>query len=486
MDDKGVLIIDDEFVFMEDDFVIGLGDFGFIVSGETNPHAALDSIKTEKPDIVLLDILFPEGKLGKPTLEKIKKKYPTLPVIMLTSTMKDNEFDPDDYPLADYRYAKEALSKGDFSDLVSKMNKVIERNAAKMNRDDESALNRFGFIVGKTKTMLELVQMIEKIADLETTVLITGESGTGKELIAKSIHDLSKRRNEGFHTIVCAALAKELLESELFGHEKGAFTGAVSQKKGKFEIAGEGSIFLDEIGEISRKTQVKLLRFLQEKITERVGGHTPLTSNARIIAATNQNLEQGIEEDKFREDIFYRINAIRINAPPLRERIEDIPLFFKYFVEKANESTSENILPILREDVKRRLTAYDWPGNIREFENTINRAVALADENILQLKNFKDIGKEKIQTLIFPHEVPDIVDAVYEKKLIWQDIMAEFGKRSSKRKEIIMSIINEGYNRYGRRPTQNELADVLSTTRNNIAQILTSLGIELLKMPRHR
>ena len=486
MTKRHVLVIDDDFEMMQNDLERGLEKYGFSISGEIDRLEAMKRVKQETPDVVLLDIYFPDGMTGKFTLEEIKKKYSDLPVIMFTSTMADEVYNADDYLLSDFRYAKEALAKGDFSDLALKMNKIIENNASKMIEDDESDLNQFGFIVGNTKTMRELIQMIEKVADIDTTVLITGESGTGKELIAQSIHNLSKRRDKAFIPIVCAALAKELLESELFGHEKGAFTGATSQKKGKFEIAGGGIIFLDEIGEMPLDTQVKLLRFLQEKKFERVGGNIPLTSNARIIAATNQNPEQRIEEKKFRVDLFYRINAVRINVPPLRERIEDIHLLFKHFIEKANESTSKSVLPILREDVKRRLTAYDWPGNIRELENAIERAVALADENILQVRNFGNLGKERIQTSNFPKEVPDIVDAIYDRELTWQEIMEEFGKKSSKRKEVIMSVINEGYNRYGRRPTQNELAEVLSTTRNNIAQILSGLGIELTKMPKYK
>ena len=288
---------------------------------------------------------------------------------MITSTMDKSEYKSEDYASADYRYSKEALREGDFSDLAGHLDRLIkEAGAREETPAEDTGLGAFGFIVGKTQAMRIAAEIAERVAPQEHTVLITGESGTGKELIARFIHKKSGRDGKKFVAVVCAALARELLESELFGHEKGAFTGAVSQKKGKFELAGNGTIFLDEIGDMPLETQVKLLRFLQEREFERVGGTEVLQSNARIIAASNQDLKRLISKRIFRQDLYFRLNVIEIQVSPLRERREDIPIFFEHFVKKANAKSGKSVLPNLRDDLKERLFSYSWPGNIREFE----------------------------------------------------------------------------------------------------------------------
>ncbi|MBW1801811.1 MAG: sigma-54-dependent Fis family transcriptional regulator, partial [Deltaproteobacteria bacterium] len=323
---KRVLFIDDELDLWEDQIREELKQFDFEVRGEENPSNALNAIGSYRPDLVLLDILFPGGYLGKPTLVKIKEKHPDLPVIMITSTMDKNEYKPEDYALSDYRYSKAALADGDYSDLAQQIDRLIEKSRSNRSKDlNDSGLARYGFIVGNTHGMKEVTEIIEKVADQDQTVLITGESGTGKELAARAIHRLGKRKNEPFVTVVCAALPKDLLESELFGHEKGAFTGAVSQKQGRFELAGGGTIFLDEIAEIPPETQVKLLRFLQERTFERVGGTVMITSNTRIIAATNRDLKERVRQETFREDLYFRLNVVSIHVPPLRNRMKDLP-----------------------------------------------------------------------------------------------------------------------------------------------------------------
>ena len=482
---KRVLFIDDQIELWGNPLREELGVFGFELRCEEDPSNALRVISSYNPDIILLDILFPEGYLGKPTLEKIKNKYPNLPVMMITSTMDKSEYKSEDYLLADYRYSKEALTAGDFSDLAAQLDRLIEKAKAKGQEDeDDTGLDRFGFIVGKSKAMHEVAEMVEKVADQNHTVLITGESGTGKELVARSIHGKSRRKEQKFLTIVCAALSKELLESELFGHEKGAFTSAVSHKKGKFEVAGDGTIFLDEIGEMPLDTQVKLLRFLQERAFERVGGNEVIRSNARIIAATNQDLQDIVTKRKFREDLFFRLNVVSIHMPPLRERKADIPQFFVHFVKKSNELSQKNVLPILRDDVKELFLSYLWPGNIRQLENAINRAVALSDENILQLNNFLDLNKNSTNHSAFSSEVTDIVGQIYNGKLTWQDLKGEFGARGTMRKEVISRIIERWMEEKDRRPASRNLAELLSTSDNNIRRVLKQCGIKLTELSK--
>jgi Nif-specific regulatory protein len=231
-------------------------------------------------------------------------------------------------------------------------------------------------MVGESAVMRHVYQLISKVAPTDSTVLISGESGTGKELAARAIHQNSKRASKPFVAVNCAALAESLLESELFGHEKGAFTGAIAQKKGRLEVADGGTLFLDEVGEISPALQVKLLRVLQEREFERVGGARTIKVDIRLVAATNQDLEQAITQGRFRQDLFYRLNVVSIEMPALRDRREDIPLLASYFVEKYSAKCNRHVRGISLE-ARMRLKNYDWPGNVRELENAIERAVVL-------------------------------------------------------------------------------------------------------------
>ena len=471
---KHILFIDDQLDLWEQILRDELRRYNFEVEGEENPSKALELIESYKPDVVLLDIQFPGGNLGKPILEKIKSKYPRLPVMMLTSTMDKSEYRPEDYALADYRFAKIALTGGDFSDLAYQLSQIIEKH--KSNSD---FFARYDFIVGKTAAMQTVTETIEKIADQDITVLITGESGTGKELVAQAIHKLSKRKEQPFLVVVCAAIPKELLEGELFGYEKGAFTGATSTKKGKFEIAESGTIFLDEIGELSPDTQVKLLRFLQEKTFERVGGNQVITSKAHIIAATNKDLTKLIQEERFREDLFFRLNVVSVHLPPLRERKEDIFLFFKYFIEKANQASGKKILPIMRDDIKEIMNAHVWPGNIREMENMIFSAVALAEENILQISNFPNLTGTKDNGILFDYNIAALVDQIFYGQLTWLDLRGKFGTRGNIRREILLKIKERWEKEHKRYPTQKEMAALLKTTYGNMRRILSDNKINL-------
>jgi len=278
--------------------------------------------------------------------------------------------------------------------------------------------------VGNSDVMRQLSNSISKVADSSTSVLITGETGTGKEVVAREIHDLSPRKNSPLIKVNCGAIPENLIESELFGHEKGAFTGAVSQRKGRFEMARGGTIFLDEIGELPMSAQVKLLRVLQEREFERVGGTATIKINVRVIAATNRSLEALVEENNFRADLYYRLNVFPIHVPPLRERGADIMLLADHFVQKYSEELGKSVLRIDTPAID-MLMAYHWPGNVRELENTIERAVLLSDDGVihghhlppsLQLKRADKIliDKGKFETLVQNYERQLIVEALKE------------------------------------------------------------------------
>ena len=264
---------------------------------------------------------------------------------------------------------------------------------------------KYGNIIGKSQPMLKIYEMIGKVAPSKASVMITGPSGTGKELIAKAIHYNSPRKNRPFISINCGALTETLLESELFGHERGAFTGAVTMKKGRFELADGGTLFLDEVGEMSPSLQVKLLRVLQEMEFERVGGTKTIKVDVRILAASNRRLKQDVDKGIFREDLFYRLNVVHIEVPQLRERVEDIPFLVAHFVEKFRSSNKKKIE--LAPEVWKALYSYTWPGNIRELENTIERAMVMSSDENITLKDLPDyVISEKEQTIDLDRIVP--------------------------------------------------------------------------------
>ncbi|MHB1687064.1 MAG: sigma-54-dependent transcriptional regulator [Ignavibacteriaceae bacterium] len=344
-------------------------------------------------DLIITDMMLP-GISGIELLSKIRQKNDLIPVIIITA-------------YGSVEKAVEAIKLGatDFitkpftiDEIELKIKKNLETSLiTKQNRElsleneylrTELSFN-FSQIIGQSKTMFKVIEQIKKLADANSPVLLLGESGTGKELVARALHINSHRKNKPFVRIHCAALAQGLLESELFGHEKGAFSGAISKKPGRFEIAGEGSIFLDEIGEISQDLQVKLLRVLQEREFERVGSNVTLKMNARIIAATNRNLLQMVKEGNFREDLFYRLNVVPIEIPPLRERKDDIPVLINHFLRKYSVEANKNISEI-KYGVLDALQEYPWPGNIRELENVIERAIVMTDADILSLKDFPE------------------------------------------------------------------------------------------------
>jgi DNA-binding NtrC family response regulator len=338
-----------------------------------NGEQALTAIRKDMPDLVLLDLQMPKVG-GIEVLRALRKEEINVPVIVITAH-------------GSIETAVEAMKEGAY-DFITKpvdanhfdivVRKVLEREGLKRELElfSEDAGKRYRLVVGKSDIMNGAVETAKKAATSKATVLLLGESGTGKEIFARAIHNWSERRSQPFVAINCVGLSKELLESELFGHEKGAFTGADQLKKGKMELANGGTVFLDEIGDVSQELQTKLLRFLQEREFDRVGGIRPIHVDVRIVAATNRDLDVAVKEGHFREDLFHRLNVVPIMLPPLRERSEDIPALARHFLQRFAKEVKKNLSEI-SEEALGKLSAYDWPGNVRELANVIERAVVL-------------------------------------------------------------------------------------------------------------
>lgn len=394
IEDK-ILVVDDE-QSMREFLDIMLKKEGYKVSLASNGEEVLKYIDKDIFDLVLLDIRMPKMD-GITVLRKIKSTSPETVVIMITA-----------YASADT--AIKAMKEGAY-DYITKPFKVDEikliiKNALeKKHLQKENILlkrvvrDRYVFdnIIGQSPKMLVLYDLLEKVAPTKTNVLITGESGTGKELVAKAIHFNSPRKEKPFVTLNCGAIPEALIESELFGHMKGAFTDAIATKKGLFEMADEGTIFLDEISELPLMMQVKLLRVLQDREFKRVGGTEDIHVDVRIIAATNKDLERAVKEKRFREDLYYRLNVIQIKLPSLRERREDIPVLAAHFLKRYSEELNKNISGISPEALHLFLN-YEYPGNVRELQNIIERAVALGTDQELTAHNLKTYLDEQIHT----------------------------------------------------------------------------------------
>ncbi len=334
--------------------------------------------------------------------------------------------------------AVEAIKKGAYDYLTKPLRRdeillVLEKalDTRRLRRENEYLRKQlwkeqgYGEIIGKSAPMKRVFSLIERVADTDSTVLILGESGTGKELVARAIHQASSRRKGPFVPVNCGAIPEELLESELFGHEKGAFTGAIKTRLGRFELAHGGTIFLDEIAEMSSKLQVKLLRVLQEKTIERVGGTHTISIDIRIIAATNKNLEEEVQKKNFREDLYYRLNVIPIYLPPLRERKDDIPLLVNHFIQKFNQQKRRDIQGIEPEALD-LLLRHDWPGNVRELENVIERMIILAEEETITKADIPEYIRGSIEERAF---VPLEDVEIPEEGINLPKLVSEFEKR---------------------------------------------------------
>ena len=386
-----VLIVDDE-KNIRSGLALAFEDEGYDTLEAENGQIAWNLINKKSVDLVITDLRMPVMS-GYDLLKRVSSTFPTLPVIVLTGhgsiedavkAMQDGAIDFFTKPVdLDHIMltAKKALNNS----------KIIEQNI-KLTQEITTLKQKVKLsktIIGKSEKLSKMMSTIEQVAPTKATVLVTGESGVGKELVADALHSLSDRKDGPFIKVHCASLSANLLESELFGHEKGSFTGAVSQKKGRFELANGGTIFLDEIGEIDANTQVKILRVLQEREFERVGGTETIHVDVRVVAATNRNLEEEVKKGNFREDLYYRLNVVHIEVPPLRERKEDIPLLLNSFLNEFNSENSKNIEGFTPQ-ARKLLCSYSWPGNIRQLRNSIESAVVLARGKLIDVEDLPE------------------------------------------------------------------------------------------------
>ena len=377
---KKILIADDERTTLEI-LKSTLTQTNYLVDTANSALEALKKLESNSYNLLITDVKMPRMS-GLELLEKVKQEYPQMDVIVMTA-----------YGVIDDAVA--AMKKGAIDYILKPFSTegillVIQRALEQQDlvlenrylKEEIKTQYSYETIVGSSKKMQEIYELMERVADTDSTVLIRGETGTGKELVARRLHYISDRKDKIFVEVDCVALTETLLESELFGHEKGAFTGAIKRKIGKFELAHNGTIFLDEIEDISPTMQVKLLRVLQERKFERVGGNEPVRVNVRVVAATNKDLEKAVAEGKFREDLYYRLNVIPIYLPPLRERVEDIPLLANHFLNVWNRKVKKSIKRISPKAMNALLN-YPWPGNIRELENVIQRAVIMEKGEVI-------------------------------------------------------------------------------------------------------
>jgi len=402
-----ILVVDDEPIVCRSCFRI-LNEAGYQVETVLSGREALERVDHQSFDVVLVDLKMP-GLDGMEVLQTMRKTHPEVIVIIITGyatvesavkAMKLGAFD----------YVPKPFTPDELCIIVEK---ALEKRDLMLEnqylRQQLQIRYKFDNIIGESKKMQEVFRIVEKVAPTDSTVLIYGESGTGKELIARAIHYNSPRKDKQFVSVDCGALSETLLESELFGHVKGSFTGAIVTKPGLFEIADGGTFFLDEIGDISLATQAKLLRVLQEREFKPVGGTKSIKVDIRLIAATNKDLEKMIQEGKFREDLFYRLNIVPIFLPPLRERKEDIPLLAFHFLKKYNQERNKNIRTITPEAMS-LLVEYDWPGNVRELENVIERTVVMTDEEVIKPEHLPvNIQKKGMDlSLIVPRNAQEL------------------------------------------------------------------------------
>jgi two-component system, NtrC family, response regulator AtoC len=378
--DKLIFIVDDEASLLKMLTHWVQNQWGYNTKVFSTGTEALNNL-SDNPDLILLDIMLPDIN-GLEVLAKVKQKDPSLPVIML-SAQGNIEVALESIRMGAYDYFPKPVDKNRLEPAIRNAIKGhdLERELENLKENLQREY-RFENIISADKKMQDAFRMVSKVLDNDITVLIHGESGTGKELIARAIHFNGIRKNAAFVVVNCASIPRELMESELFGHEKGSFTGAHQRKIGKFELAQGGTIFLDEIGEMEMSLQAKILRVIQQKEFERVGGNETIKTDVRIISATNRDLKQAVECKEFREDLFYRLNSFPINILPLRERKGDLVILIDHFIASANKKLNRNIKGITKSALK-ILYDYDWPGNVRELENTIERCIILSEGELI-------------------------------------------------------------------------------------------------------
>ncbi|MFW5722128.1 MAG: sigma-54-dependent transcriptional regulator [Desulfohalobiaceae bacterium] len=390
-----ILIIDDEQNYL---LILEtlLSDEGYAVTTLQDPELAMDFLEESEVDILITDMKMPRMS-GQQVLEQVRRDFPHIPVLIMTAfgsidsaveAMKRGAFD----------YITKPFSNDELLLSVSKATRLSQ--AEQQNRLLRQTLEeRYSthHIIGRSRAMRQVLDMVDRVARTRSSVLLTGESGTGKELIARAIHFASKRKDMPFVSVNCMALNPGVLESELFGHEKGAFTGAVARRRGRFEMAHGGTLFLDEIGELSLDLQVKLLRVLQERTFERVGGTEAVHVDIRLITATNRELAAAVEQGAFREDLYYRLNVVQVHMPALRERREDIPLLAIHFLNHYARENGKEVTGFTPEALE-FLSAYEWPGNVRQLENTMERCVVLCQGKTIGVEDLPaEIREEEFQ-----------------------------------------------------------------------------------------
>ena len=424
-----LLIADDE-KNIRSGLQMAFEDEGYQVITASDGNEAWEKLQKNIVDLVITDLRMP-GMDGYELLKRISSSYPTLPVIVLTGhgtietaveTMRDGAIDFFTKPVDIDKLAL-VVKKSITTSELKEQNRKLTEELQRLRRE-----KGYSRIIGRSQKVSSMMQLIEQVADTRATVLITGESGTGKELVADALVALSSRSDKPFIKVHAAALSATLLEDELFGHEKGAFTGATAMKKGRFELADGGTIFLDEIGEIDASTQIKLLRVLQEREFERVGGEKPITVDVRVICATNRNLEEEVKKGNFREDLFYRLNVVRIEVPPLRERKEDIDLLAASFLETFNKEDKRKIEGFTPAASK-ALLSYSWPGNIRELKNAIESSVVLAKGKYIDKEDLPQMVRESGSGSKVTFDLPVTLDEA-EKRLILETISYAKGNKT--------------------------------------------------------
>jgi len=423
-----VLVVDDEAIVRES-LRDWLSDAGYRVLTAENGPQALETIGKEKPSIAIADLVMP-GMDGIELLKKAKEISPSIEVIIITAygsiptaiaAMREGAYD----------YIEKPFCPEKVELLIEKLvehQRLLEENISLHQKLEERY--RFENIIAKSPKMQQVIEVIKVVAKSNATVLITGESGTGKELVTRAIHSQSYRKDKPFVAVSCAALPESLLESELFGHEKGAFTGAHVQRQGKFEIANRGSLFLDEIGEMSANIQVHLLRVLEEKEFTRVGGNELIKVDVRVISATNKDMKKAIASGQFREDLYYRLNVVTIELPLLRERKEDIPLLAQHFLKKFAMENQKEITGFSPEAID-FLLKYEWPGNVRELENAIERAVILTKNSYIEVADLPP------KSLTLAHSASSGKGLREINKNHILNILSETGKNYSKAARIL-------------------------------------------------
>ncbi len=414
-----VLIVDDEknYLLVLEDL---LCDEGYDVVTASSANEGFEIVQREAIDTVLSDIKMP-GMSGIEFLEKILSVDPDMPVILMTA-------------FAEVDQAVNAMKKGaldhiqkpfDNEDVKAAVKRGVEKRqlVRSIRRLDTGLGNLWGNIIGESDPMKRVFSIMKRVSDTPTTVLVTGESGTGKELIARGLHQASSRSNAPFVSLNCAAIPENLLESELFGHEKGSFTGAIGLKEGKFEYADGGTLFLDEVGEMPLNIQVKLLRVLQEQEFQRVGGNKEIKVNVRLVAATNKDLKEEVELGRFRGDLFFRLNVVNIKVPPLRERRSDIPFLVAHFVSKYSQKLGRNIREV-SPDAMKSLYSYNWPGNVRELENVIESALVMSNGSSIkkndlprEIKKHNETPEGSSTFISMDSGLMDTLDAIEEKMI---------------------------------------------------------------------